>query len=155
MVEGRIYIDNRQNIREISNETLEFLEDVITKALGIEGVFPPWEVSVSIVEPDEIREINHEFRGIDKITDVLSFPLEEELPDGTKVLGDIIINMDRVMEQAKEFGHSEQRELSYLTVHSLLHLLGYDHEDQKERTLMRDREKVIMEFLGINREEGP
>lgn len=153
MNKGIIYMDNRQDLYDVSSQTLEFLEDVIEKTLELEEIPPPWEVSVSIVDPREIQSLNKEYRGVDRTTDVLSFPMEELLPDGTKVLGDVIINMDRVLTQAKEFGHSEERELSYLTVHSILHLLGYDHEEEEEKGEMRMREKEIMNALGIYREE--
>lgn len=153
MDKGIVYFDNRQTLKEITRETEEFLEKVIGTGLKLEDVEPPWEVSVSFVTPEEIRNLNRDYRNTDKVTDVLSFPLEEVLPDGTVLLGDVIINTERVAEQAEEYGHSEVRELSYLTVHSLLHLLGYDHEVEQEKEVMRRHEERIMDALGIYREE--
>lgn len=150
-----VYYDNRQEIAEFGEGTERFLNEVIEKTLDAQGVPYPREVSVSIVGPVEIKELNRDFRGIDSVTDVLSFPMEEVLPDGTFVLGDIIINMERVLAQAGEYGHSPERELSYLTVHSLLHLLGYDHEEPEERLEMRRREKEMMNLLQIYRGESP
>lgn len=115
------------------------------------------EISVTFVQPDEIQSLNREYRGIDRVTDVLSFPqfadLAEELPEvGEICLGDVVICKDRAEEQAKEFGHSFEREIIYLFVHSVLHLLGYDHEAEAEKKLMRAREEAIMNYMEIPRE---
>lgn len=115
------------------------------------------EISVTFVQPDEIQSLNREYRGIDRVTDVLSFPqfadLAEELPEvGEICLGDVVICKDRAAEQAKEFGHSFEREIIYLFVHSVLHLLGYDHEAEDEKKLMRAREEAIMTYMEIPRE---
>ena len=100
---------------------------------------------------DEIKGLNRDFRGVDKVTDVLSFPIDDEFMIENKILGDVIINTKRVMEQASELGHTNERELSYLTVHSILHLLGYDHMDEIEKREMREREKLAMKELSIYR----
>ena len=118
-----------------TNEEINYklIEKVISEALRYEGVNDNTEVSVTIVDNEEIRKINNKFRNIDRATDVLSFPLidfdNESLPDdGSKIyLGDIIISIERAKEQAKEYGHSIDREIGFLTAHSMLHLLGYDH----------------------------
>ena len=126
-----------------TNEEINYklIEKVISEALRYEGVNDNTEVSVTIVDNEEIRKINNKFRNIDRATDVLSFPLidfdNESLPDdGSKIyLGDIIISIERAKEQAKEYGHSIDREIGFLTAHSMLHLLGYDHmvpEEEKE-----------------------
>ena len=117
------------------------------------------EISVTFVQPDEIQSLNREYRGIDRVTDVLSFPqfadLAEELPEvGEICLGDVVICKDRAEEQAKEFGHSFERELVYLFTHSVLHLLGYDHMEEDEKKVMRQREEEIMEQIGLMRQEG-
>ena len=118
------------------------------------------EVSVTICDNEEIREINREFRNIDKATDVLSFPmysysepmvLAEEVLEGENMLGDIVISLERAREQAEEYGHSTERELSFLTVHSMLHLLGYDHMEEEERVQMREREEYFLEKIGQRR----
>ena len=129
-----------------TNEEINYklIEKVISEALRYEGVNDNTEVSVTIVDNEEIRKINNKFRNIDRATDVLSFPLidfdNESLPDdGSKIyLGDIIISIERAKEQAKEYGHSIDREIGFLTAHSMLHLLGYDHmvpEEEKEMFL--------------------
>lgn len=143
----------------LSNETgdelnLEF-ENVIKKSVNVVGDIMDlqglWEVSVSIVTPEEIQVLNREYRGVNKITDVLSFPMEFEMDLPIKLLGDIVINIERIKSQALDFNHSEERELSYLTVHSMLHLLGFDHIEDEEREVMRKKEKEIMKVLGISR----
>ena len=115
------------------------------------------EVSVSFVDNKEIQKLNKEFRDIDAATDVLSFPLGENgvydvNPDtGAKLLGDIVISMERAQEQAIEYGHSLEREVCYLTVHSMLHLLGYDHMEPQEKAEMRMKEETVMVQIGLER----
>ena len=115
------------------------------------------EVSVSFVDNEEIRKLNKEFRDIDSATDVLSFPLGENgeydiNPDtGAKLLGDVVISMERAQEQAMEYGHSFEREVCYLTVHSMLHLLGYDHMEPQEKAEMRMKEETVMARIGLER----
>lgn len=115
------------------------------------------EVSVSFVDNEEIRKLNKEFRNIDSATDVLSFPLGENgkydvNPDtGAKLLGDVVISLERAMEQANEYGHSFEREVCYLTVHSMLHLLGYDHMEPQDKTEMRMKEETVMSRIGLER----
>lgn len=117
------------------------------------------EISVSFVSPEQIRELNGTYRGKDSVTDVLSFPQFEDLndiddiPEGqTIALGDVVICEERAGEQAEEFGHSLERELIYLFVHSIFHLLGYDHMEQDEKAEMRAAEEAVMQELGITRE---
>lgn len=117
------------------------------------------ELSVTFVGLDEIHELNREYRGVDRPTDVLSFPqfedLEEEIPEvGGICLGDVVICREKAEEQAEEFGHSFERELVYLFTHSVLHLLGYDHMEEDEKKVMRQREEEIMEQIGLMRQEG-
>lgn len=117
------------------------------------------ELSVTFVGLDEIHELNREYRGVDRPTDVLSFPqfedLEEELPEvGEICLGDVVICREKAEEQAEEFGHSFERELVYLFTHSVLHLLGYDHMEEDEKKVMRQREEEIMKHIGLMRQEG-
>ena len=139
----------------------------IRGALKEEGVCVPCEINVLLTDNAGIRRINQEYRGIDSETDVLSFPMFELEPghfpenaseyldpgEDTLPLGDMAISMEKVRAQAVEFGHSEARELGYLTVHSVLHLLGYDHMDNGPmKKQMRLREEAIMEALQIPRE---
>lgn len=146
---------------EIFNETNEEIEDLkILKPLleyarkyeGLEDT--ELEFSIIIVDNKRIHEINKEYRGIDRPTDVISFALEDsegvEL-ENYRILGDIYISIDKVKEQAKEYGHSEKRELAFLTVHGFLHLLGYDHMEKEEEKIMFGKQEEILNGFGITR----
>ena len=142
------------------------LDRVINAALEAEGVKTPCEVDVLITDDQGIHQINLEQRGIDRPTDVLSFPMFNYLPGcppiddsdadpgtGLTPLGDMVISLERARAQAQEYGHPVERELSYLAVHSVLHLLGYDHVDEGEqKARMRQREEAILSDLGITRD---
>ena len=141
------------------------LRRVITAALAAEGVALPCEISVLLTDDAGIRQINADMRNIDRATDVLSFPMFDmpagSLPTpgwsdpdtGLIPLGDMCISLERAQAQAQEYGHSLERELSYLAVHSVLHLLGYDHVDEgPQKVQMREREEAILSRLGITRE---
>ncbi|MEG2774346.1 MAG: rRNA maturation RNase YbeY, partial [Acetivibrio sp.] len=127
------------------------------------------EVNIVITDNNEIHKTNKEFRGIDRATDVLSFPMIEyreagefdwleeydeyfNPETGELLLGDMMISMEKVWEQAKEYGHSVERELSFLAVHSMLHLCGYDHMEEKDRLIMEEKQREIMNILGISRD---
>ena len=116
------------------------------------------EISVTFVPLEEIHELNREYRQVDSPTDVLSFPqfddLDELPEEGEIMLGDVVICSDRAKEQAEEFGYSFEREIIYLFVHSVLHLLGYDHMEEDEKRIMRRREEEVMERIGLKREEN-
>lgn len=116
------------------------------------------EVSVRFVDDEEIHALNLQYRNVDRSTDVLSFPLGEDgvydvnYSTGAKMLGDIVISVEHAVEQAKTYGHSLQREIGFLTVHSMLHLLGYDHEAGGiEQVRMREKEEAILTQLGLKR----
>ena len=142
-------IDNRSGV-ELDMSVYEKVEEYILITLQQENVLVPCEISFSLVIPEEIQELNAEYRNIDKETDVLSFPMlefpeDEDMLTGIPVmLGDIVISTKRAAEQAEEYGHSLEREICYLSVHSVLHLLGYDHMEEDEKRVMRAREKAIM-----------
>lgn len=136
----------------------------IRTALAAEGLVAPCEVDVLLTDDDGIHEINREMRQVDRPTDVLSFPEFELTPGqlpgpedadpgtGLIPLGDMVLSMERVAAQAREYGHSKRRELSYLVTHSVLHLLGYDHLDEGPmKAQMRAREEAIMALLGLER----
>lgn len=136
----------------------------IRTALAAEGLTAPCEVDVLLTDDDGIHEINREMRQVDRPTDVLSFPEFELAPGqlpgpedadpgtGLIPLGDMVLSMERVAAQAREYGHSKRRELSYLVTHSVLHLLGYDHLDEGPmKAQMRGREEAIMALLGLER----
>lgn len=146
-----IYYDDRQDDIKITDEIKKLIEKSIAAVLKVENLHENVEVSVSFVGDEEIRDLNRDYRGVDKSTDVLSFPMDDEFIIDNRILGDVIINTRRVMEQAEELGHSEERELSYLTVHSILHLLGYDHMEDEDKKEMREREKLAMKELSIYR----
>ena len=146
-----LLFDDRQEDIEITNDMIDIVKRAILEVLKEEWLDENVQVSISFVGDEEIRNLNRDFRGVDKSTDVLSFPMDDEFQIEETMLGDVIINTKRVLEQAEEFGHSNTRELSYLTVHSVLHLLGYDHIEDEDKTLMRSKEKVIMDNLKIYR----
>ena len=142
------------------------MEKAALYAIAGEGVnTDAASLSVSFVDADEIHRLNREYRGVDRETDVLSFPsydsgeipvrtsdeASDSEPDEEIALGDVVICTEVARRQAEEFGHSYERELIYLFVHSVFHLLGYDHEEEDEKAVMRDREESVMEYLGIRR----
>lgn len=144
-----------------------FLRKVICAALDAEGVDAPCEVNVLVTNDTGIHRVNLDTRKVDAPTDVLSFPMFELAPGdkpsagaadpatGLTPLGDMCVSMERVHAQAKEYGHSNRRELAYLAVHSVLHLLGYDHLDEGPmKAQMRGREEDIMKELGLEREKN-
>ena len=164
MMAKRHYIPVTADVPGINDGLRAFLRKVIRTALAAEGVAFPCEVNVRITNDKTIHDINREQREVDRPTDVLSFPMFElspgVLPDaedadpgtGLVPLGDMVISLERVQAQAKEYGHSNRRELAYLTVHSVLHLLGYDHLDEgPQKARMRGREEEIMAELGLPR----
>ncbi|MGO3752103.1 MAG: rRNA maturation RNase YbeY [Peptoniphilaceae bacterium] len=146
-----ILFDNRQEDVFIDEAIINIIKKSINEVLIEERVEDNVMVSLSFVNDEEIRELNRDFRGVDSSTDVLSFPIDDEFKLEDRILGDIVINTRKVLEQAEEYKHSEEREISYLTVHSLLHLLGYDHEKENEKIIMRQKEKIIMDRLKIYR----
>lgn len=141
----------------ITNDTNENIDmndklyDVVKAVLDNEGLSMDYEVSITFVDKDEIHKLNREYRKVDRPTDVLSFPINEEfLIEGMdSMLGDIVICMDIAKNQAKEYGHSLDREIMYLTCHSMLHLLGYDHIEEDDKKIMRGKEKEVMKKLGV------
>ena len=147
-----IDIQNNQKAIIFTEKMDELVRSAINKTFEYENV-SPLDVSVVITDDEEIQSLNREFRGKDLPTDVLSFPLDDE--DGSldeEALGDIVISLERAKAQADEFGHSLERELAFLTVHSMLHLLGYDHETGKEdETEMFSKQEEILSLLGLER----
>ncbi len=160
----RHYIPVTANLPGVNDSQIAFIRRAVRTVLAAEGVDFPCEVDVLVTGDEEIRELNREARQVDKATDVLSFPAFDlepgELPGpedadpgtGLVPLGDMMISLEHVAAQAKEYGHSNRRELAYLTVHSVLHLLGYDHMDEGPmKRRMREREEDILAELGITR----
>lgn len=136
-------------------ELRTFLDQVGRAILDFEKVDNAW-VSFLITSDEEIRALNHQYRNIDASTDVLSFPQMEpeeiaQPTDWPKPLGDVVISWETAVRQAQEYGHSLLRELAFLAVHGVLHLLGYDHTEDRERLLMREKEEAILSALGHTR----
>lgn len=165
-----IFLDDRQTKIENTRELEDILTNIIDYALKEEKVNIDYEVSIIFIDNEQIKELNKNFRNIDKETDVLSFPMLEypaqkvykdvyedysfeysDLNEGRLVLGDIALSLEKAEEQSKDYGHSFLREAAYLTIHSVLHLLGYDHMEETEKTLMRKREEEILEKFNIFR----
>ena len=159
-----IYIDNRQDEIKVNEEFENKIKEIIDYALKEERVNIDYEISVVFIE------INKDYRNIDKVTDVLSFPMldyeegkvfkdiylnyefdESDLDEGNLVLGDIALSLEKAEEQSKEFEHSFLRETCYLTIHSVLHLLGYDHIKEDEKAIMRQREEEILKNFNLQR----
>ena len=150
-----IYFDETQ---AVSDEILRKMEEAAAYGAELENLDDErCEISVTFVDMEEIHELNKLHRGVDKPTDVLSFPqfedvCEEAPEEGEICLGDVVICREKAAEQAEEFGHSFEREILYLFVHSVLHLLGYDHMEEGEKKVMRAREEKIMEHRDVLRE---
>lgn len=144
-----IYFENMQDKHRVNYALKMLVRDAIEVTLAYENVNTPCEVSVTFADNEGIRAINREYRQIDAPTDVLSFPLFEE-QGGKKQLGDIVLSLEKCAAQAEEFGHSFERECAFLTVHSTLHLLGYDHVNgEEEEKDMRERQTAIVEKMGL------
>ena len=152
----RIYFSNEQDKIKVTYAVKILIRSAITQTLALENFDRNTQVSVTFVDNEGIHEINRKFRNIDRPTDVLSFPLlgDDDLPDDklfSVPLGDIVLSLERAKEQATEFGHSFEREVAFLTTHSVLHLLGYDHETgEEDEKIMRKKQNEIMEALGLS-----
>lgn len=153
----QIEISNQQNKLDVSKTMEARITEVLEEAARVHEVDDMAEVSLMFTDDESIHEMNREYRGIDRPTDVLSFALEEgeeeEIYGGPEenLLGDIIISVETAVRQAQEYGHSVEREMSFLALHGMLHLLGYDHMEEDERQEMRAQEKAILASLGITR----
>lgn len=154
-----LILDITDETERVPEDRLAEIEKLLQFAAAEEGVADGAEVSVTIVNNEEIQKINKEYRGKDYPTDVISFALEEDGEgeieiigaDMPPVLGDIIISVDKAQEQAEEYGHSLMRELGFLTVHGFLHLLGYDHMTEEEEKEMFTKQKEILNRYGLSR----
>lgn len=154
-----VIISNYPEDLEVPQEYVENVTAAAQKVGELYGV-ENGEVSVTLTNNDYIHQLNRKYRQIDRPTDVLSFALNEsEEPDiengpDINVLGDIILSVERAEEQAADYGHSLRREIAFLTVHGMLHLLGYDHMEEADRLEMEKEQRYVMEQLGISRNEG-
>ncbi len=161
---------NVEIINEISSDDFSsLLTKAVEETLKYEGISTPVDVSITVVDEEEIRVLNAEHRDIDKVTDVLSFPMMElyaieekdevlaanlvNIGYDTCILGDVVLCLDVAKRQANDYGHSLDREVAFLTVHSVLHLLGYDHMNEEDEMQMRAKQREIMDILGLTKEK--
>ncbi len=158
MTRLKVYVKNNQTEVKVPVGIRMLIRRCCQAVLTEENFGEPAEVSVSFVSNDEIKKLNKIYREKDAVTDVLSFPLGENgeydknHDTGALMLGDIVISLDTAVKQAQMYGHSLEREIGFLTVHSMLHLLGYDHEKNTlEERKMREKEEVILDNIGISR----
>lgn len=156
MEKVRVIIENKQKTVKIPTGLRMLVRRCCNAVLRMEDFPYPAEISVTFVNNEQIRELNKQYRSKDMATDVLSFPMgedgvyDENHSTGAKILGDVVISMEKAVEQAGLYGHSLEREVGYLTAHSMLHLLGYNHEDGGiERVHMREKEEQVMVQLGL------
>ncbi|MGN0629156.1 MAG: rRNA maturation RNase YbeY [Oscillospiraceae bacterium] len=159
MAIAKVIISNRQKEVKIPTGIRLLMRRCCQAVLQTEGFTETAEISITFISNDDIRKLNAEFRNVDAVTDVLSFPLGENgvydrNPEtGALLLGDIVISMQKAEQQAEMYGHTLQREVAYLTVHSVLHLLGYDHVNGGlEQVHMREREETVLAKLGLQRD---
>ncbi len=151
----RVIITNNQKAVKIPTGLRMLIRRCCNAVLQMENFDGSAEISVTFVDNEEIRKLNAQYRNKDTATDVLSFPMGENgvydlnMETGAKILGDVVLSMEKAIEQANAYGHSLQREVAYLTAHSVLHLLGYDHIESMERVRMREKEELIMTELGL------
>ena len=151
----RVIITNNQKAVKIPTGLRMLIRRCCNAVLQSENFEGSAEISVTFVDNEEIRKLNSQYRNKDTATDVLSFPMGENgvydvnMETGAKILGDVVLSMEKAIEQSKAYGHSVQREVAYLTAHSVLHLLGYDHIESMDRVRMREKEELIMTELGL------
>ena len=154
-----IYFENEQEALPVSYKLKMLVRRAVEATLDYENYQNPCEVSVTFTDDASIHELNKKFRGVDRPTDVLSFPLfdyegqsdEPPVDELLGMLGDVVLSLETAARQAEEFGHSFEREVAFLTVHSMLHLLGYDHETgEADEADMRERQRAIMKALGLS-----
>ncbi|MCC8016550.1 MAG: rRNA maturation RNase YbeY [Clostridiales bacterium] len=157
----KVNISNAQKKVKIPTGIRMLIRRCCHAVLQLENFEGSAEISVKFVDNQQIRELNYTYRNIDKETDVLSFPLGENgvydinMSTGAKILGDIVISMEKAVEQAKLYNHPLQREIGFLTVHSMLHLLGYDHETGGiEAVHMREKEETVLTQIGLKRDNS-
>ena len=161
MIQARVLITDEQKETPLPRGTKLLVRRCCKAVLSEEKMDGKAEISVTFVDNEAIRELNRQHRNIDRETDVLSFPLGENgeydinPANGAKLLGDIVISAEKAVEQAKLYNHSLQREIGFLTVHSMLHLLGYDHElGGMEEVRMREKEEKVLTKLGLKRDNS-
>jgi len=161
----KVTVYNRQKVRKIGSDIKKLIEKAARTCAEKEAFPYSCQVYITLTDNNSIQEINREYRGMDKPTDVLSFPLIQYFDGEPQVmpgdidpetnllpLGDIIISVEKAEEQAQKYGHSTEREFAFLTVHGMLHLLGYDHESSQEEKVMFEKQEKVLEEMGLKRE---
>lgn len=150
-----VLISNLQEEVPLDGDLEALVERVVRSVLEQEGCREGAEVSLVFTDDSYIRVLNRNYRGVDSPTDVLSFALDEgePMPDAGEedLLGDVVISLQAALRQGEEYGHGIRREVAYLTAHGVLHLLGYDHQDEESRTVMREKEEAALAALGLER----
>lgn len=150
-----VLVSNLQEEVAVNDDLIGFLTGVVREVLRDEGYGHGVEVSLVFVDDAYIHGLNYQYRGVDSPTDVLSFAMQEGEPmplGGDEIiLGDVVVSLQTAERQAVKYGHSFRREVAYLTVHGVLHLLGYDHQEEEESKIMRRKEKEVLSRLGISR----
>ena len=141
----KVKINNKQTQIEIKEENISLFKDIAREAARIEG-YSNGEISIGFINNKEIQKLNKKYRDVDEPTDVLSFPIGEEM------WGDILISIERAQKQAQEYNHSFQREVCYLIVHGVLHLLGYNHKNSGEKKEMRRKEERVLSKFNLTRD---
>lgn len=141
----KIAINNQQTVLEVDKELINLFQSLAEKTALLEG-YSHGEISFALVNDETIKKLNKKYRQQDMPTDVLSFSMDDE------IWGDIVISTEKAIEQANEYGHSIKRELSFLVVHGILHLLGYDHQTPGERAEMRQKEERVLSELNLSRD---
>jgi probable rRNA maturation factor len=159
-----VLIENLQRKIAVTDHINGLLNRSVELSLRMEEFHIPCEISIMLVDNEEIQDINREHRHIDKPTDVLSFPMADiaegkllsdtgdyDMDENLLLLGDIIVSMEKAREQAEEYGHSLERELAFLTTHGIFHLLGYDHQQEEEEIRMLAKQEAVLEQMGLKR----
>ncbi|MGB9846894.1 MAG: rRNA maturation RNase YbeY [Desulfotomaculales bacterium] len=152
-----VYVNNLQDQLPVGKEVTSLVKQVVKEALAAHGeAGKKTEVSVTFVDDEYIRRLNREYRGTDAPTDVLSFSMLEgdpvAGPEEERVLGDVVVSVPAAVRQSEAYGHSFRREVAYLVVHGVLHLLGYDHQTKEEQEKMREKEEELLRRAGLPRE---
>lgn len=152
-----VLVNNLQEEVPVDDELTGLASNAARAVLNSEGQVQEAEIGVVFVNDQYIHQLNKEYRGVDRPTDVLSFAMQEGEPmpgeDEEHILGDVIISLETALRQSKEYEHSLHREVAFLTVHGVLHLLGYDHQTEDQRRLMRDKEEAVLKKLNLPREQ--
>lgn len=154
-----MFVDFHDRTDSVPSDDIDTLQRLLEVAAEKEGISSAAELSVNFVDNEEIQELNRNYRQQDKPTDVISFAMQDTMEGETPivgegiplVLGDIVISVDRAKEQAEEYNHTLQREIGFLTVHGFLHLLGYDHMEKEEETIMFQKQEDILDAFGLRR----